>query len=1618
MINKFKIIFISFLISLLNITGVGIAKPLPPGSGAGDIPANILILLDTSESMNSNPFGGDMLSKVGDVILLDDGDILVGQMDSAGVVKMNYASEELDRTFNNNKGSVRGNSQYSCKLMGGSLQPFGFSTVTGMAKSSNVKGHTGEAIYVLGPEAKVIGMDTDGNCLEVIWGSDLGRTHTKKKDKLVPKALTIGTIGTNDHLLITSMEIWCSNYKNRKRCRSNKFFRFDLKLYSKNLTTGDVQLFSLDSKYREALQHATSMTIDSNGEYLYSSANGFIYRTKLKKEGNNYSLEGAVYKFDNTGDSSYNSATQIEIDPQDSNVMYVTSESSSSLQKLTISSDKNTLTESIIIGGADDSDQTPSGAADENESSLINMLKTRALFVGEDRVWTAGEKITLQEYNISEDRIKWVDEMGSSRFSRIDGAIRAIRAVVQDSSLLQGARFGFGEWNAGEIEVKRTGNSSSLWKINGDYACNCEKKKPGMKPWQKCNPNCNYYQFGGWKGDHPLGRTAQCTNNSCIRVGIDKDNSQLIINRLNSLKPRGIRFGTDARAFAQLAYGYYTDPKVVDREDKPLAPASESERLECQQNYVIIIGDGEWRNHDYAKQKINNLRKERDVKTLVIAYGKGISEKGKKKFQEIAIAGTCDNEDSSDCRDRIDAETPGDLLTKLKSEVERIVASRLSFTAPSITAELSGEEGGSLFQAQFKYALHGEWEGTLLRKHIREDGTIVDNIADTRVYNVAKIIQEQAVNEKRKIWTAYEGLDYISSYNNFTEDNASTINGLFGLFGDVVPNFHNSSSMCKDDLEGTPGLDTNADDIKGLINFARGKDYFAYGGCDNTKKVRTSVLGDIYHSQIVEVGRPKANTNFTSTHQEAYWRYINNYDNWARGVTRDDIMYFGANDGALHAVRTGSGRLRYGGDIGQEIWAFIPPFMAAKLPTVVNEGLNNVLGQNRGGTNAIFTVDGSPVVHDVYIQGFKIVANEDGEGGTSIVRESSKNWHTILFIPYGRGGPGFSVLDITKPDNPIHMYSIYNDRANSRVLHANVNGAISSYDYTSKNLRIDESEEAINARKIEQDARAADIALDANGDNYTNRDTKSTCMSNSDVGTNLKFHNATYDQGSACYAGSTFTFVTDALDNIDPIVASDFTVIYEKDGTTTEVPVAGINKQGSEVEFTFSSEMVYNASTGLTSDKEDVPFTIMLPAALDMDETQYDYSKLGETWSTPRIIRMPTSKDSSLDDDNYVAVLPGGFGTTDGIGSAVFLVDLEDPANNGGAIFGSDQNLGPIKIVDVPGNGITNSITGNPVVVTPDTFRGVPWRGAMVYVNDLEGKITKINLTNQQKDITEIDIFDQRTIFDLKANNINQRVSYFGMEAAYGQSTRNLWLFGGTGDFRDVGSRIAGMDNLLYGIRDVDFPNFYHGEIAVPAADSADENGNSNFKTVALQAVANAPNVDDKNPDAADCGYTRVRNRAEKCPGAGRVGWIFKLDDPELNKNPNGDNNNRFRKATAIPTIFGGTVYYPVYEPPPKGDITCSVGKAFICAADDECGINQAEKIQFAEKNVRSESEFDESAGCFYLQRGILSQFVISGNKLFANVTTESDDQADTLVTLLGSDKDIQVYRGSWQENF
>ena len=74
----------------------------------------------------------------------------------------------------------------------------------------------------------------------------------------------------------------------------------------------------------------------------------------------------------------------------------------------------------------------------------------------------------------------------------------------------------------------------------------------------------------------------------------------------------------------------------------------------------------------------------------------------------------------------------------------------------------------------------------------------------------------------------------------------------------------------------------------------------------------------------------------------------------------------------------------------------------------MNNNLNTAKG---GGSNAIFGVDGSIVAHDMYFKS---------------PLDKAKKWHTILFVPYGRGGAGMSVLDVTNPDKPLHPVSYTN----------------------------------------------------------------------------------------------------------------------------------------------------------------------------------------------------------------------------------------------------------------------------------------------------------------------------------------------------------------------------------------------------------------------------------------------------------------------------------------------------------------------------------------------------------------------------------------------------------------
>ena len=113
-------------------------------------------------------------------------------------------------------------------------------------------------------------------------------------------------------------------------------------------------------------------------------------------------------------------------------------------------------------------------------------------------------------------------------------------------------------------------------------------------------------------------------------------------------------------------------------------------------NYVIVIGDGlvvksgtdSNNNIGRTAGRLRELRTQKGVKTLFVAYGDGIRPDGKLLFDEMAVAGSCDAAGGADCESTIVASTPLELQTTLNQKIRQILAERLAFTAPSITATI------------------------------------------------------------------------------------------------------------------------------------------------------------------------------------------------------------------------------------------------------------------------------------------------------------------------------------------------------------------------------------------------------------------------------------------------------------------------------------------------------------------------------------------------------------------------------------------------------------------------------------------------------------------------------------------------------------------------------------------------------------------------------------------------------------------------------------------------------------------------------------------------------------------------------------------------------------------
>ena len=94
----------------------------------------------------------------------------------------------------------------------------------------------------------------------------------------------------------------------------------------------------------------------------------------------------------------------------------------------------------------------------------------------------------------------------------------------------------------------------------------------------------------------------------------------------------------------------------------------------------------------------------------------------------------------------------------------------------------------------------------------------------------------------------------------------------------------------------------------------------------------------------------------------------------------------------------------------------------------------------------------------------------------------------------------------------------------------------------------------------------------------------------------------------------------------------------------------------------------------------------------------------------------------------------------------------------------------------------------------------------------------------------------------------------------------------------------------------------------------------------------------------------------------------------------------------------------------PDSSNKCSLGSAYICSEDDECGTNISSEIARAEGTT---IEDDES--CYFVRDGILSELVIFGDTLYGNVAGPSDTQ-DTLVSIFGGTGDSGSRSKSWRQ--
>ncbi len=330
------------------------------------------------------------------------------------------------------------------------------------------------------------------------------------------------------------------------------------------------------------------------------------------------------------------------------------------------------------------------------------------------------------------------------------------------------------------------------------------------------------------------------------------------------------------------------------------------------------------------------------------------------------------------------------VLTAIFTE---ILATDATFTAPavSVNAFNASEHKDELFYALFRPDDKAKWAGNLKKYKLSSDGVVMDGSKvsipaideDTGYFNV----------DASGFWNTTTAADGTPLPDGKNVSNGGIANKLVHANRHIFSNDSANSLISFDAAAnaGSFGMTANtAAEFTKVRDWTKGIDVLDINGDLSFTDTRKSI-GDPLHSEpvIVTYGGTKENP--------------------------DSTIYFGTNEGFIHAIAIDSEVAAGGIKSGDEEFAFIPKEL---LP------IQKTYFDNPAFSDKPYGMDGLISTWFYDINGNSVIYNSDGNLEKGLVDGVITPEHAYLYSGMRRGGNSYYGLDVTDRANPSMLFKI------------------------------------------------------------------------------------------------------------------------------------------------------------------------------------------------------------------------------------------------------------------------------------------------------------------------------------------------------------------------------------------------------------------------------------------------------------------------------------------------------------------------------------------------------------------------------------------------------------------